>query len=179
MRSDYIKAEYMAHILAALMDGNRLACEVSLATGLRIGDVLDLRTRDLPRQGECRMSVRESKTGKTRRVRLPQALLDELRGYAGKVYVFEHRGDYTRHRTRQAVYKDIKRACGLFRVANRAQVSPHSLRKIYAVGAMKKYGDLKRVQELLKHDDEAVTQLYALADVLTERRLGGEVTLRR
>lgn len=179
MRADYIKSEYMGHLLAALMEQNRIACEVSLASGLRIGDVLSLKARDLPEGDETRFSVRESKTGKLKRVRLPVALLDELRAIAGKIYVFEARSDYRRHRTRQAVYKDIKRAAKLFRLPERAQVSPHSLRKIYAVGAMKKYGDLRKVQTLLNHDNEAVTQIYALADILTERRLGAEVAPRQ
>ena len=32
-------------------------------------------------------------------------------------------------------------------------------------------GDLKKVQRLLNHDNEAVTMIYALADALTARRL--------
>ena len=40
MRSDWIPKGEMSHILAALQPENRLACEVSLATGLRINDVL-------------------------------------------------------------------------------------------------------------------------------------------
>ena len=179
MRADYIKADYMQHILAALMRDNRIACEVSLVTGLRIGDVLEMRTCDLPGDGETRMSVRERKTGKRRRFRLPVALLDDLRGICGKIYVFESRCDYTRHRTRQAVYKDLKRAAQLFRVPERAQISPHSLRKIFAVGAMRKYGDLRKVQELLNHSNEAVTMIYAMADTLTQRKLGAEVAPRQ
>lgn len=164
MRADYLAVSEFEHVLAALMPENRLACEVSLCTGLRIDDVLNLRSEKLSE----RMTVREAKTGKNRRFRLPKALVDRLFAIHGKIYVFEGRLDYRAHRTRQAVYKDIKRAAKLFRLS--LQISPHSARKIYAVSEYQRTGSLKRVQELLNHTDEAVTMLYALADQLTERK---------
>lgn len=120
-----------------------------------------------------RFTVRESKTGKTKRVRLPKALRDDLFAIAGKYYIFEGRTDCKKHRTRQAVYKDLKRAAHLFRVTN-SQISPHSARKIYAVKALGKYGSLSKVKELLNHSDESVTIVYAMADVITARRLKGK-----
>jgi integrase len=154
------------HILAALMPENRLALEVSACTGLRISDVLNLRTDRLSE----RFTVRELKTGKNRRVRIPPRLLDRLIAGAGKIWVFEGRTDYRKHRTRQAVFKDLQRTAKMFRV--KVHVSPHSARKIYAVGEYRRTGSLQRVRELLNHEDEAVTMLYAMADQLTERRQG-------
>lgn len=152
------------------MPANRLACEISLATGLRIGDVLALRRQQLEKSG--RVQVRESKTGKTRRVYIPEQLRLEALAQAGDVYLFEHRQDPGRCRTRQAVYKDLRRASVLFRV--KEHVSPHTARKVWAVEAYRRSGgDLKRVSQLLQHENEAVTMLYAMADVLTERRLTG------
>lgn len=165
MRSDYIDRDTFRHILAALTYPNQLAIEVSLATGLRIDDVLGLRTRDL---GE-RFTVREKKTGKTRRVKLGKDLLDALLSIAGKIYVFEGRTDYRKHRTRQAVFKDIKRAAAAFRV-KRVNVSPHSARKIFAVTQFHKSGSLAKVQHLLNHSSEAVTAIYALADEVAARK---------
>ena len=53
MRADHVPRDELAHILAALTPPNRLALEVSLATGLRIGDVLAPQTAKLAhyRQG--------------------------------------------------------------------------------------------------------------------------------
>lgn len=144
--------------------------EVSLATGLRISDVLNMRTERLAE----RMTVRELKTGKTRRIRLPVELLQRCLAQAGKVWVFEGRQDWRRHRSRQAVYKDLKRAARLFRLPAGLQVSPHTARKVYAVAAYQHSGSLKRVQQLLQHESEAVTMLYAMADELTARRMGGK-----
>ncbi len=165
MRSGWMETSEFEHVLAALTPPNRLACELSACTGLRISDVLNLRSERL----QERMTVRELKTGKTRRIRVPKALLDRLTAQKGKIFVFENRLDYRKPRTRQAVYKDLRRAAKLFRVTE-THLSPHSARKIYAVSAYRQTGSLQRVKELLNHDDEAVTMLYAMADQLEVRR---------
>lgn len=168
MRTDYIHKQELQHILAALMPSNRLALEVSLATGLRIGDVLNMRSDALRAAKERRFSVRELKTGKARRVQLPAELYQRAIAQAGKAYIFEHRLDWRKPRTRQAVFKDLKRTAALFRV--KANVAPHSARKVWAVEQYHRDGDLRRVQQLLNHSSEAVTMIYAMADELTARR---------
>lgn len=168
MRTDYIHKQELLHLLAALMPANRLALEISMATGLRISDVLNIRTEQIRTAKDRRISVRELKTGKSRRVVLPVELYERALILAGKIYVFENRMDYRRPRTRQAVYKDLKRIAKMYRV--KENVAPHTARKVYAVGAYRRIGDLKRVQALLNHSSEAVTMIYAMADQLTRRR---------
>ena len=158
----------MSHILAALTYENRLAITVSLLTGLRIGDVLNLRSRDLIRD---RFTITEEKTLKRRTIRLPDKLRDELQSIAGKIYVFENRLSARKHRTRQAVYKDIKRAAKAFRI--KSNISCHTARKVYAVSEYKKDFSVARVKRLLNHTSEAVTMIYAIADELTERKKRG------
>lgn len=162
----YFPPAELEHILAALMPPNRLALEVSLATGLRISDVLNLRTADL----RSPMQVRELKTGKRRRITLKRALLDSLLSQAGKIWVFEGRRDYRKHRTRQAVYKDLIRAAHLFRLPADVHISPHTMRKVYAVGKFgRSAGDLAKVQRALNHASPAVTALYVMSGELYER----------
>jgi integrase len=168
-QADYLHREELKHLLAALMPANRLALEISLATGLRISDVLGIKSEQVRNSADGRLTVRELKTGKSRRVKLPAELLKRALILSGKVYVFEHRYDWKRHRTRQAVYKDLKRIARAFRC--RVNVSSHTARKSYAVEAFKRTGELSRVQKLLNHSSEAVTVLYAFADELTKRRL--------
>lgn len=165
MRSEYAPKGEIIHILAALQPLNRLACEISLFTGLRINDVLALKTEQV---SKGRFTVREEKTGKTRLVYLPKELQARALACSGQHYVFEGRLNGKKHRTRQAVFKDLRRAADLFRIKN--HISPHSMRKIYAVEEYRKYGNLKKVQRLLNHSDEAVTMLYALADRLGKRK---------
>lgn len=170
MRADYAYKATFDHILSAMCWCNRLAIETSLATGLRISDVLSLRTDQVRNTPDGRVTVREAKTGKLRTVRLCQSLVRELMSISGKVYIFEHRLDYRRHRTRQAVYKDIVRACRAFRLPKSLHLTPHSARKFFAVSKYQQTGNLDRVRKLLNHDDESVTMIYAMADEITARR---------
>lgn len=166
MRSEWVCSEELWHVLSALTLENRLACEVSLATGLRIGDVLALKTEKV--QNSPRFTIKEQKTGKSRLVYLPAKLRDELLRFSGRYYCFEHRLDPKMHRTRQAVFKDLRRSAKAFRVS--AHVSTHSLRKIYAVEHFKRFGSIGKVQKLLNHSSEAVTMLYAMADKIKAPR---------
>lgn len=162
MRSSYISRPEMGHILAALMPQNRLVMRLAMETGLRVGDCLSIKTAAL----RYRMTIREQKTGKSRRIIIPRQLLQELEANAGRIWIFEHRTDPRRHRTRQAVYKDVKRVARMFQRAGsirKGQVSPHSARKLRAVEAYQS-GGIEAAQKLLNHSDPAVTLLYALAD---------------
>lgn len=165
-------AREIENVLAALTPSNRLACQVSLHTGLRIGDVLALRTADLA----PRMSVTESKTGKRRCIGLPRWMLAQLRSTAGEIWVFPARSDQQRHRTRQAVYADVKRAAAAFRLPQ--NVAPHSFRKVYAVDLMEKYGNIEKVRRALNHSNKSITMIYAMADKLLQES-GGKRRARR
>lgn len=172
MRSDWVSPKVLDYIFTALTYQNELAMRVCLATGLRIDDVLSLKTKDLCK-GQ-RFTVKEMKTGKTRRVYLPRDLHDALLCNAGRYYAFEHRTDPKKHRTRQAVWKDIKRAAEAFRIKNAVNITPHTARKAYAVEAFKKYGKPEKVRDLLNHGDLAVTTLYLTAEAITRNKLHGE-----
>lgn len=164
-RADYIPEESFEILLKALMPENRLALEVSLATGLRIDDVLHIKTSQIEKE---RFSIKEMKTGKSRRVRIPKRLREEMLRIAGRYYVFEHRTDPKKCRTRQAVYKDLKRACTLFRV-NGVQISPHTARKIYSVGLYDKYMSVDKVREKMNHKYNSTTEIYCTSDMRTEK----------
>lgn len=168
MKSEWMKVEAVNIVLNLLMPGNRLAIELCMATGLRIGDALRLRTEQLQNASQRRVTVREEKTGKTRRIYIPSGLYERLLKYAGENYVFEHRLDPTKHRARQSVWKDIRRACVALRVPE--NFTPHSARKLYAVELYHRTGDLAKVAEALKHNSITVTMIYALADMIDKRR---------
>ena len=166
MRSDWVSEDVFKNVLAALMPVNKLAIIVSLVSGLRIDDVLNMRASELLKE---RFTVTEKKTLKRRTVRLPVKLREELIKISGRIYVFEGRLDPKKPRSRQAVYKDIKRAAKAFRI-KKINVCPHSARKIYAVQEYKKDMNIKRVKELLNHSSEAVTMIYALADEISAKK---------
>lgn len=157
MRTEYLFEKEVDNVLSALTDTNRLVMRVCLQTGLRVGDVLQL----TPDKLKAHFWVTEQKTGKPRQVGLPEPLLSDLKKHSGKYWVFEGR-DPRKHHTRQAVWKDVKRAAEAFRL--RQNVAPHSARKVYAVDLMKKYGNMERVRRALNHSSETVTLIYAMAD---------------
>lgn len=170
MTAEYVPKDELGHVYAALMPANRLACQVSEATGLRIGDVLALRTEQV-RKGQ-RLTVKERKTGKSKRIYLPRKLHDEMMAQAGEAWVFASPRDPAKHRTRQAVWADLKRAAKAFRMPQ--NVAPHSLRKVYAVEEWEKTGDLDKVADALNHTHRypATTMIYAMAAELYRRKYG-------
>lgn len=136
---------------------NRLVCRVLLHTGLRISDVLCWK----PEQLKPNFWITEQKTGKRRQVGLPEPLLSDLRECADAEWVFPGTSP-GKHRTRQAVWKDIKRAAAACRLT--ANAAPHSCRKVYAVKLLEEYGDIDRVRRALNHNSYPVTMIYAMAD---------------
>ena len=154
----------VGHVLAALMPQNRLIARVCLHTGLRVGDVVSLRTQDIGLQ----MMVTEAKTKKRRRGGLTASLLAAIRAQAGPGWAFPGKRPGT-HKTRQAVWADVKRAARAFRLPQ--NVAPHSLRKVYAVELLERYGDIQRVQRALNHSSIETTLIYAMADKLLDATL--------
>lgn len=168
MRTEYLIEREVEQVLDLLTPENRLAMRVALHTGLRVGDVLSLR----PEQLRPNFWITEQKTGKRRQVGLPEPLLGDLKAAAGRWWVFPG-ADPRKHRTRQAVWKDVKRAARAARLT--ANVGTHSARKVYAVKLLEQYGDIERVRRALNHGGIEVTLIYAMAD----KQLQGKARRRR
>ena len=163
MRADYVKPSTLDLIVNQLEPENANALRVSAETGIRIGDVLQLRRSDL--RGNV-LTFTAQKTGKSGRAQISARLRRDLNAYAGTEYLFPgSRGNATR--TRQAVWADVKRACRALGI--RSNISPHSARKTFAVEDYHENG-LDHVKKALQHDDTSVTLLYALSDVLSETK---------
>jgi len=169
----------MELVLRLLMPANAAAIRVSLATGIRIGDVLSLTVAQVAAGPNVRIA--EQKTGRKRTVRFSPQLRQTLLTAEGTSrwtatscaacpgpYVFPGRVDATKHRTRQAVWKDVKRAAKAARLGK--GVSPHTARKVFAVELLRKYGDIEKVRDALSHRDVITTMIYAMADQLTVAR---------
>lgn len=144
---------------------NALALEVSLQTGLRIDDVLSAPTSAL--HGNT-LTVFEKKTGKEAVKSVSGAVAKRLRRNASFAFLFPSRKRGKRktpHKTRQAVFIDLRKA--VERSGVEAHVSPHSARKSYAVDVFHD-GGLPAVKEALNHDRELTSMLYAYSDQLSE-----------
>lgn len=164
MTTEYLLNKEVGHVLAALMPQNRLIVQVILHNGARIGDVLRLRTEQL----KPSFWYVEQKTGKRRRMGIPEPLLSAIKRQAGREWAFPGRDGKT-PKTRQAVWADMKRAQRAFRLPQ--NIGTHSARKVYAVELMRKYGDIEKVRRNLNHSSTAVTSVYVMADQLLEAKL--------
>lgn len=163
MTTEYLYQQEVDRVLAALMPQNQLIVRVMLQTGMRLSDVLDMKTENLATSGW----YTERKTGKKRRFGISKPLLEAIQEQAGPVWAFPGRKMGTK-KTRQAVWKDIKRASKAFRLPQ--NVGAHSFRKVYAVKLLKKYGNIEKVQKNLNHASTSVTAIYAMADILLDRK---------
>lgn len=162
--TEYLLDREVERVLSALMPQNRLIMRMVLRNGMRLSDALEFKTDNLKLAGW----YVEKKTGKRRRFGLDAALLADIRAQAGPEWAFPGRNGQG-HKSRQAVWADVKRAARAFRL--RQNVAPHSFRKSYAVKLLAKYGDIDRVRRNLNHTSTSVTAIYAISDVLLERRL--------
>ena len=141
---------------------NVLALRISLETGLRIDDVLSLRAEQL--KGRTLRGVAE-KTGKPYKKAISADLASRLRSLNRQGYIFPHRTKKNAHRTRQAVWANMKKAARLLGVELNA--APHSARKTYAVELLNDKG-IDAVQKELQHDRISTTMLYAFSNLLTD-----------
>jgi integrase len=165
-RAEHILGKQLQLVLASLLPANRLVCEVMLHTGLRVSDVLELRT-DMLRKSS-RFWICEAKTGKAKLCGFPADLRERLLEQAGPEWVFESPRDPKKHRTRQAVWNDIKRAEKAFRL--RQNCGTHSMRKDYAQEMLQRFGSVEKVRKALNHSSETVTRLYIMADAIAQRK---------
>lgn len=165
------------------MPENALVLRLMMDTGMRISDALEIPKTALcsaATEGSmCEYTYTEQKTKKERTVRIPPDLMRDLqRTTAQSIWLFPGRNP-KQHRSRQAVWKDLNRTAKLWRVNGqklRRTLGTHSARKIYAVKLYRESDrrgipdPLRYVQVDMNHKDTAVTFLYAMADVISDRR---------
>lgn len=157
MRTNALDKSNWEILQRLLTPANALVVEIMLETGLRISDVVSLKK-------ECafktRFTVEESKTGKKRNIRLSKKLREKLQVATGDFYIFPNARNPASHRTRQAVWHDIKRASKAMRFSS--CVAPHSCRKSYAVDLARRGYTPQEIQKRLNHDNLETTILYLL-----------------
>lgn len=172
LKTDFIDNDLWGCIMQCLTPPNALVCKTALQTGWRVNDILTLRSDTLSKaykNNTTRITITEHKTGKKSTKRLTKDLFCRLYACKGTIYVFEGRYNIYQHRTRQAVWTDLKRARKALRLPQ--NVGTHSARKCYAVDLMKKCNSLDKVQKALNHSYEGDTLIYALADTYTTLKL--------
>jgi integrase len=158
VKSKYIDQEDVKKLREAMSAEEWLPLWISLETGLRVGDVVKLKPKDVQEDG---LHYTAEKTGKKGTAAISQALRKELIKRKGK-YIFPSFRDSGKHLTRQAVWVRVKRA-GKRAGIELEGVSPHAMRKAFAVELYRKKG-FQAVQKALQHNNSATTEIYSFAD---------------
>lgn len=157
MKSIYIESPTIKALKDSTNEMAWLPLWVSLETGLRVGDVVKLRTSNIKDDG---IHYKAQKTKKNGVAKISADLRRKL-NKKGK-WVFPSPYKKGSHITRQCVWTRIKKACKTAGIDPEG-VSPHSLRKVFAVELYRKSG-FKAVQDALQHTNGATTEIYSFAD---------------
>lgn len=161
MTTDFLPLQDYKKLFPYLSYDNYLALTISLETGLRIGDVVSLPSEALNGR---ELSFTAAKTGKSGKVQISKGLAEKLHRFKGSRFIFE---SYSKagHRTRQAVWHDVKKAAALAGIE--LNVAPHSARKTFAVKVAKEKG-FAAAQRALQHDNPCTTVGYVYSGLFTE-----------
>lgn len=163
MQSIYVDSDQLSRLRSAMTPNAWLVFWLSAETGMRVGDCVSL-SWDGVSYGEILYIAQ--KTGKVGHSRISLELYRALKGrQTASPWVFPSPKDPRKHLTRQAVWYRIKKACDRVGL-DPDGISPHSLRKHFAVETFKRSG-LKAAQEALQHDRAITTEIYALSDFST------------
>lgn len=165
--AQWIPPDRYRTIRAEMGARDRLIADVLYATGYRLDDIMWARVWQLRAPA---LTLTERKTGKRRTVQLPDELhtrlCDALRSRAALSYAWpclrrsgrrkQHRSTFWRHFCAAVVAAGYE-GCGY---------TPHSLRKCYAVDALRRTHSLAAVQADLGHAYIGTTAIYALSAVV-------------
>jgi site-specific recombinase XerD len=158
MRVYALDAEKETDFKKRLNYNYRLVYELGSATGLRISDIVSLKKEVLNKKEP---TIKEQKTGKSKRIYIPVELKTELKKYSKnhKKYIFESRSK-TGHLTRQAVHKHFKKIAT--EIECHENIGTHTMRKNYALKLLQKGKSLKYIKNKLNHDNLTDTLLYLM-----------------
>ena len=170
----FLSQQEVAKLLASARDQNcsgnvtiTALIELLYATGLRVSELVGLRTDSISRDGQ--LLIISGKGGKERMIPLNEAARDAVAVYLSKYkatlesrmnspFVFPSSGKQG-HLTRAGFSIMLKRlaiAAGI----EPSRVSPHILRHSFASHMLANGADLRTLQQLLGHADISTTQIY-------------------
>lgn len=130
---------------------------LGINTGLRVGDLLKLKIKDL--KGKKKVVVKEGKTKKPRTIHL-QNIYDELNAYLrtlnGTEWLFPSRkGD--KPITRVQAYRQLNKAAEMAEVES---IGTHTMRKTFGYWYYKQTKDIATLQSILNHSHPEITLRY-------------------
>lgn len=160
MKSKNIDEKTVKAVINGLKPIYRSVFRLMMDTGLRVGDAVNCKYSDIDSKGYLHYTA--EKTKKRARIKVPPETLKYI-GWTLKrsktdAYIFPSPTNNGSHVSRQAVWKNIKKACTRAGV-NPGGISPHSCRKHFAVDLFERDG-LGATMSALQHSSPSTTFLY-------------------
>lgn len=130
---------------------------IGINTGLRVGDLLKLKVKDLKRKK--RLLMLEGKTNKPRTIQLDN-IYDEIQGYIKTVdseWLFPSRKGDKAISNIQA-YRQLNKAAEMADISE--GIGTHSMRKTFGYWHYKQFKDVAQLQMILNHAHPEITLRY-------------------
>lgn len=131
---------------------------LGISTGLRISDILNLKKEDLLKS---HVDIKETKTTKRKRVKLPGYIKKEIVPYAKALsdysYVIKSRQGGNRPIDRSTAYRILRDAA---EHVNLTEIGTHTLRKTFGYHFYQQTKDVAILQELFNHSSPSITLKY-------------------
>ncbi|WP_106494905.1 tyrosine-type recombinase/integrase [Lentibacillus sp. Marseille-P4043] len=131
---------------------------LGITTGLRISDILKLTKEDILKS---HIDIKETKTTKRKRVKIPGYIKRELTSYAKTLdegdYVIQSRQGCNKAIDRSTAYRILREAA---EYVNLTEIGTHTLRKTFGYHFYKQTNNIGMLQELFNHSDQQTTKRY-------------------
>jgi integrase len=152
------KIEAMKRYLLDKNHRNYILFVTGISTGLRISDILKLKKEDLLR---THVILRETKTKKQKRIRVPPSVRRELMDYAKGLkdgeYIIKSRQGENTPIDRSTAYRILREAA---EYVSLNEIGTHTLRKTFGYHFYKQTKDVAMLQEIFNHSSPHITLKY-------------------
>lgn len=152
------KINEMKAYLKSISERNYMLFLLGISTGLRISDILQLKKEDLL---NTHVSIRETKTRKQKRIRIPPGNRKEIIDYARRLkdgdYVIKSRQGLNRPIDRSTAYRILREAA---EQVNLSEIGTHTLRKTFGYHFYQQTKDVAMLQEMFNHSSPQITLRY-------------------
>ncbi len=154
------KQEVKALIKAAPPKRDKLIVQFLYSSGCRVSEAVKLKAEDMNFKEKIAM-VRGGKGNKDRTIILSQGWVKKAKKYVDKKrtktpFVFSKKNG--KHISADTVQRIVKAAAK--RAGIQKRVTPHTLRHSYATHLLEAGENIRKIQELLGHNDLSTTQIY-------------------
>lgn len=171
VRSEPLKTKYQIKQVRDLIENytreplrNKIIFNIGINNGIRTGDIVKLKIKDV--YGKDYVRIRESKTGKTRDIRLNVAgIKEDIIKYVGAKkwndddYLFTSHKDPRKPISTTAVYRIFKRLNAVSG-GQLPHFTAHSMRRTFGYFYYKNTHDIATLMQIFNHSSQSITMRY-------------------